>query len=45
MRRNLTTAVLYTIVTIIPRAKQKTWFQRAGANLGAAYARLTRPTR
>jgi hypothetical protein len=37
--------LLYTIVSMIPRTRQKTWFQRAGANLGAAYARLTRPTR
>ena len=36
--------LLYTIVSLIPRAKQKSWFQRVGANLGAAYARLTRPS-
>ena len=37
--------LLYTIVNMIPRATQKTWFQRAGASLGAAYARWTWPTR
>jgi hypothetical protein len=37
-------ALLFTIVGKIPRAKEKTWFHRAGAVLGAAYARLTHPS-
>ena len=38
-------AMLFTIVGMIPRAKEKTWFQRAGAALGTAYGRFTRPSR
>jgi hypothetical protein len=36
-------ALLFDIVGTIPRAKEKTWFERAGTALGAAYARYTRP--
>jgi hypothetical protein len=37
-------ALLFTIVGTIPRAKEKTWFQRAGSALGTAYGRFTRPS-
>jgi hypothetical protein len=36
-------ALLFTIVGMIPRAKEKTWLQRVGSALGTAYGRLTRP--
>jgi hypothetical protein len=37
--------LLFTIVGMIPRPKEKTWFQRAGSVLGAAYGRLTHSPR